>query len=149
MNREFTEKQVFDKFISELSQETKKAISIEPSFIYKGKRIILDFIGKSDKIFLEKIFKEIEDNKNANINFDKLKDEAIKEYSTAQEIEKIQAKKYINVKEFAEIYSVSAESQKNYRSRIYDPLPFHQKVRRGKVVYSTEKVEIWLGNQHK
>ena len=81
-----------------------KAISIEPSFVYKGKRIRLDFVSQADKIYLEKIFKEIEDDNNDNIDFNKLKDESIKEYTTAQEIEKIQAKKYINVNEFSEIY---------------------------------------------
>ncbi len=32
-----------------------------------------------------------------------------------KEIKKIQAKKYINVKEFAEIYSMCKSSQANYR----------------------------------
>ncbi|MCD4668004.1 MAG: hypothetical protein K8R44_05385 [Sulfurimonas sp.] len=62
---------------------------------------------------------------------------------------KIQAKKYITVKEFEEIYSVSKTSQQNYRGRIYDPLPYHQKVFRGKILYNVQEVEQWFENQYK
>jgi len=148
MDKELLEVQKYKKFISELGQETKKIISIEPSFIYKGKRIRLDFVSQSDKIFLEKIFKEIEDNKNDNINFDKLKDEAIKEYTTAQEIEKIQAKKYITVKEFTEIYNYSSDWQKNRRSRIHDHLPYQQTKNGGKITYVVSEIETWFQNNN-
>ena len=65
------------------------------------------------------------------------------------EMRKIQAKKYISVKEFSEIYNISKTSQQNYRSRLYDPLPYHQKVIGGKITYNVEEVEKWFGNQHK
>lgn len=70
-------------------------------------------------------------------------------HTTAEKIETIQAKKNITVKEFAEIYNISRTSQQNYRSRLNDPLPYHQKVEGGKIVYVVEEVEKWFGNQHR
>ena len=62
---------------------------------------------------------------------------------------KIQSKKYITVKEFSEIYNVSVSSQQNYRGRLYDPLPYHQKVFRGNITYIVSEIEKWLENQYK
>ena len=69
--------------------------------------------------------------------------------TTADKIETIQAKKNITVKEFAEIYNISKTSQRDYRSRLNDPLPYHQKVLGGKIVYVVAEVEQWFENQHK
>lgn len=66
-----------------------------------------------------------------------------------QQMKKIQAKKFITVKEFTEIYNISKTSQQNYRGRMHDPLPYHQKVAGGKIVYVVEEVEKWFENQHK
>lgn len=66
-----------------------------------------------------------------------------------QEIIKIQSKNNITTKEFAEIYNISISSQKDYRGRLNDPLPFHQKVARGTIVYVVEEVEKWFKNQYK
>ena len=66
-----------------------------------------------------------------------------------QQIQKAQVKNNISVKEFAEIYHFSKTSQQNYRSRIHDPLPYHQKVQGGRIVYVVEEVEKWFENQHK
>lgn len=66
-----------------------------------------------------------------------------------QQMKKIQSKKYITVKEFTEIYNIGKTSQQNYRSRLYDPLPYHQKVAGGKIVYVVKEVEEWFDNQHK
>lgn len=68
--------------------------------------------------------------------------------SVVKNINKIQSKKYLTSKELAEVYSISESSQKNYRGRLNDPLPFHQKVARGKILYVVDKVEKWLQNQH-
>lgn len=77
-------------------------------------------------------------------------DEKLQEVADLElEIRKMQSKKNITVKEFAEIYNVSKTSQQNYRSRLYDPLPYHQKVQGGKIVYVVEEVEQWFENQHK
>ena len=65
------------------------------------------------------------------------------------EMRKIQAKNNITVKEFAEIYNVSKTSQQNYRSRLNDPLPYHQKKQNGKIVYVVKEVENWFENQYK
>ena len=66
-----------------------------------------------------------------------------------QQMKKIQAKKYISVKELSEIYNISKTSQQNYRSRLHDSLPYHQKVEGGKITYIVEEVEKWLENQHR
>ena len=62
---------------------------------------------------------------------------------------KIHTKENITVKEFEIKYNVSKSSQQQYRGRLYDPLPYHQKVRKGKIVYVVEEVEKWFKNQHK
>lgn len=69
--------------------------------------------------------------------------------SVVKNINKIQFKKYLTSKELEEVYNISVSSQKNYRGRLNDSLPFHQKVPRGKIVYSVDEVERWLQNQHK
>jgi len=66
-----------------------------------------------------------------------------------KEMAKIQAKKYITVKDFSEIYNISKTSQQNYRERLNDPLPYHQKVEKGKIVYVVKEIEQWFENQHK
>ncbi len=66
-----------------------------------------------------------------------------------QEMRKIQAKKYITVSEFTEMYNVGKTSQQNYRGRLYDALPYHQKVSKGKIIYVVDEVEKWFANQHK
>lgn len=62
---------------------------------------------------------------------------------------KIQAKKYINVKEFEEIYDISKSSQRDYRGRLHNPLPYHQKVFRGKILYDVDEIEKWFENEYK
>lgn len=62
---------------------------------------------------------------------------------------KLHGKKYLSVKEFEEKYNMSKSSQQQYRSRLYDPLPYHQKVEGGKIVYIVDEVEKWFENQHK
>ena len=58
-------------------------------------------------------------------------------------------KKYISIEEFTEVYKVSKTSQQNYRSRRIDPLPYQQKVEKGKVLYKVSEVEKWFEHQHK
>ena len=66
-----------------------------------------------------------------------------------EQMRKIQAKKYISVKEMTLIHNMSKTSQQNYRERLYNPLPYHQKVVGGKITYTVEEIEKWLENQHK
>lgn len=69
------------------------------------------------------------------------------------EIEKkmavIHSKQFLSVKEFGEKYNISKTSQQNYRSRMCDPLPYHQKVEGGKITYIVKEVEQWFENQHR
>lgn len=62
---------------------------------------------------------------------------------------KLHGKKYLSVKEFEEKYGMSKSSQQQYRSRLYDSLPYHQKVEGGKIIYIVDEVEKWFENQHK
>jgi hypothetical protein len=62
---------------------------------------------------------------------------------------RLHGKKYLSVKELEEKYTMSKSSQQQYRSRLYDSLPYHQKVEGGKIVYIVDEVERWLENQHK
>ena len=66
-----------------------------------------------------------------------------------EEMKKIQAKKYITVKEFTEIYNISKTSQADLRGRLNNSLPYHQKVSRGKIVYVVKEIEDWFANQYK
>lgn len=69
------------------------------------------------------------------------------------EIEKnmarLNSKKILTVKDLEERYSISQSTQKQYRSRLYNALPYHQKVQNGKITYNVDEVERWLENQHK
>ncbi len=65
------------------------------------------------------------------------------------EMAKIQAKKYITVKQFSEIYNISKTAQQGFRGRLRDPLPSRQTVPRGKITYVVKEVEEWFGNQYK
>jgi len=62
---------------------------------------------------------------------------------------KLHGKKYLSAKEFEEKYNMSKSSQQQYRSRLYDSLPYHQKVEGGKIIYIVDEVEKWFENQHK
>ena len=66
-----------------------------------------------------------------------------------KQMRKLHSKKYITVPEFSAIYNIGKTSQQNYRGRLHDPLPYHQKVANGKITYIVEEVEQWLENQHK
>jgi len=82
-----------------------------------------------------------------NLLSDKEQYDEIKEIE--KEMVKLNNKKYLTVKEFSEKYNISKTSQQNYRGRLYDPLPYHQKVMNGKITYLVEEVEKWFENQHK
>lgn len=66
-----------------------------------------------------------------------------------QKITELQLKKNITVKEFEIKYNISTSSQRDYRSRLNNPLLYHQKIRGGKIVYVVEEVEQWFKNQYK
>jgi len=66
-----------------------------------------------------------------------------------QQLAKLNAKKILTVKEFSDKYSIGKTSQQNYRQRLRDPLPYHQKVEGGKITYYVDEVEKWFENQYK
>lgn len=61
---------------------------------------------------------------------------------TENEIRKIQAKKFINVKEFTELYGLSSEWQRNRRNRIHNHLPYRQIQVGGRIMYKVEDNNI-------
>ena len=65
------------------------------------------------------------------------------------EMRKIQVKKYITTDEMVEIYNISISSQRDYRGRLNDSLPFNQKKFRGKITYTVEEVEKWIKNNNR
>ena len=62
------------------------------------------------------------------------------------DIEKIQKKKYISVKEFTEIYGKSSDWQKDRRGRLRNKLPFIQEKLGSNILYKVEDIEIWFEN---
>lgn len=66
-----------------------------------------------------------------------------------EKMKEIQVKKFITTEEFEKIYNISKSSQRDYRGRLYNPLPYHQKIAKGKIVYVVEEVEKWFENQYK
>ena len=88
------------------------------------------FLEILDYIELEHIELVIELN-----NMLKKEDRDPKICDLEQQMKEMQVKKYITVKEFEKIYNISSSKQKGYRSRLNDPLPYHQKVQGEKNVY--------------
>jgi len=65
-------------------------------------------------------------------------------------MKKLHSKQYLSVKEVAEMYQgMSRSSQETFRSRLHDPLPYHQRVEGGKITYDRDEIEKWRANQHK
>ncbi len=54
---------------------------------------------------------------------------------------------YIGVQELAKRFDIKEGSQKAYRGRIKNPLPFYQDVNNGKISYKVLEVEEWKSNQ--
>lgn len=65
-----------------------------------------------------------------------------------KEMAKLQAKKYITVKQFTEIYGYSSDWQKNRRGRIHDPLPSRQDGHNKKITYVVSDIETWFENNN-
>lgn len=75
------------------------------------------------------------------------KNEEIQQFK--ENIIKIETKRFITTKQFEEKYNVSISSQRDYRGRKNDPLPYRQIKFRGSITYDVDKVEKWFENQHK
>lgn len=82
---------------------------------------------------------ELYDNLNIEY-FDKIKEKKLLEIQTAKE------KDIINVKEFELLYGYGKESQKGYRSRLHNQLPYIQKTHGSMILYSKVDIENWLKN---
>ncbi len=58
----------------------------------------------------------------------------------------LSSKKYISTEEFAEIFNIGEDTQKNLRNRLKHALPYIQIKTRGNIQYNTKKIEKWLEN---
>jgi hypothetical protein len=142
----------FNNFVDDLSEDSKKLIDIEPTFVYKGQIIRLDFIGKADRLFLTKAFEEIEKDRNEKIDFDKFKKDAEQEVLEVRKyMAKLQSKEFITIKEFTELFGASKTSQQDYRGRRKDknPLPYKQEKEGGRILYNMNEVRKWRDNGYK
>jgi len=54
---------------------------------------------------------------------------------------------YIGTKELEKRFDIKERSQKAYRGRVKNPLPFHQDVENGKISYKVSEIEEWKSNQ--
>lgn len=86
----------------------------------------------------------IESNQNENKETS-AKENAHKEKLLALELANL--KEIIDVKEFELIYGFSKETQKGYRSRLNNPIPFIQKKDKSKIMYKKSEVIKWLGGK--
>ncbi len=64
--------------------------------------------------------------------------------SIAEEIEKVQSKEIITVKEFTQKYGYGVDWQKNRRGRKEDILPYNQTIQGGKITYNISEVDKWF-----
>lgn len=104
----------------------------------------LEVLNDSSEVYNKEFDKHLI---NLNSLLDK-KDKVKEVLDIEQQMKKIQAKKYISVKEFKEIYGYSPEWQKNRRSRIHNSLPYIQTVSGGKITYDVKEVENWFKNEN-
>ena len=141
-----SEQELYYQFRSELSDESQEMMEFMPTLNYHSRKFRLDFVSKTDYIFLQKIFKQISSDAEKEIDFEDLRHKAEIE---VLKIAKIQQKKNITVKEYTEIYDMSKGAQETARGRLHDPLPYHQIVPGGKITYNVEEVEKWRENQYK
>ena len=58
-----------------------------------------------------------------------------------------QQSEYIGTKELEKRFDIKERSQKSYRGRIKDPLPYYQDVENGKISYKVSEIEEWKQNQ--
>jgi len=56
---------------------------------------------------------------------------------------------YIGTKELERRFDIKERSQKAYRGRIRNPLPYYQDVENGKISYKVSEVEKWKNEQKK
>lgn len=73
-----------------------------------------------------------------------LNDTLLKPEQKILDIKNIQQKELITVDEFILLFSYSKESQKGYRTRLHNPLPYIQKSHGSKIFYDLNEVKTWL-----
>ena len=58
-----------------------------------------------------------------------------------------QQSEYIGTTELEKRFDIKKRSQKSYRGRIKNPLPYHQDVENGKIRYKVSEIEDWMSQQ--
>ena len=133
-------------------EEKNKDQRFEEDYLVDKKRDFIHSYTDKTTELLFTTFKELKEQAKFLISLlDENKQAKFKTRVDAVEIEKIQAKKYITVKEFTEIFNKSDEWQRNRRNkRIHNRLPTFPKDRKknDEIMYELEEVIIWFENEN-
>ncbi|MBE0514079.1 hypothetical protein [Sulfurimonas sp.] len=73
---------------------------------------------------------------------------SISQISLSERQKIVEAKTIISVEEFEMKYGDSEEVQRVYRERPQNKIPYHQKVKRGKITYKVIEVDRWRENNN-
>lgn len=64
----------------------------------------------------------------------------------AEEQQIVEQKSHLSVKDFTAKYGKSRETQRQWRARLYNPLPYRKFNGKGRIYYNSEEVEQWIKN---
>ena len=54
---------------------------------------------------------------------------------------------YVGTKELERRFNIKERSQKAYRGRVHNPIPYYQDIENGKISYKISEVEQWIQEQ--
>tara|TARA_B100001063_G_scaffold168856_1_gene158036 strand:- start:759 stop:1499 length:741 start_codon:yes stop_codon:yes gene_type:complete len=131
--------------------EKNKDQRFEEDYLVDKKRDFIHSYTDKTTELLFATFKELKEQAKFLISLlDKHKQIELTKRVDAVEIEKIQAKRYITVKEFTEIFNKGEQWQRDRRdNRIHNKLPTFPKDRKkgDEILYELEEVIIWFENE--
>ena len=123
--------------------------SLNREYQDNGLMTVLKTLSEEDFISDIELHKEIDNHLIKLNNLLQEKEQRKEIINLAQEMEKIQAKNILNPKHFFEKYNISISRQRDFRTRLNDPLPYHQMVHRGSISYYVNEVDKWLESNNK
>lgn len=141
-----TEKEKLDAIVEAIPEEQRDNVMLNAHIKRpNASRVVFDIISKDDLERLQDVYR-LSDEALVVKTEEEQKQEVLE---VKKQMVKIQAKKYITTKECAEIYNRSTRYLQNAKGRIHDPLPYHQTVAGGKIVYVVEEIEDWFNRNEK
>jgi len=125
-------------------RKSKKTIKLKQN----DKINISSFVNENLLKFQKNFILEYKTILNTVINLNKLLDKPIKKVSN---IELIQHKKILTVKDVELLYSFSKDTQKSFRGRIHNSLPYIKELTKSlsantRIYYKKSKIEEWVDN---